>query len=44
MPKDVADDLLFLAHPQNIVTRYPQNLVNVSSSEEDCSVLWAIAT
>ena len=40
MPEDVEDDLLCLMHPPNIVNRHPQNLVNVSSSGEDCSALW----
>ena len=32
-----------LTHPPNIVTRHPQNLVNVSSSGEDCNALQAMA-
>ena len=40
---DDADDQLCLVHPPNMVTKCPCNLVNDSSSREDCSVLWAIA-
>ena len=36
------DDFPCLVHPQNIVTRYPQNLMNVFSYGDDCNALWAI--
>ena len=44
MPEDVAYALLCLMHPPNIETRHHQNLVNVSSSREDCIILQAMAT
>ena len=42
LPFVVTEDLLCHACPPNIVTRHPWNLLNVSSSGEDCSVLWAM--
>ena len=44
MPVEATVDLLSYVCPLNIVTRHPQNLVNVSSSGEDCKALQAMAT